>query len=253
MLDATMLNFDDGDLFDQNGNPNFTCNGDYDARTQEDTLTGQLMSLSTRTTGAIRELEGTGGTTPLTVNSPVVNKAFEAANALIRIVNSTLLSNHAYTSLQPLAREEAERQQNTDYGLVFLVLAVHQHVLALFRAICDSIQRSLGSIGPVSEQQQQALHGNGASSAQFVMVLQLVMHMINRVGRSLRIGSRDAGRSIAVIHPHDLTSGLEGREEGGGSQSVVDLAREMLRALPNEHDKIKHAIQGLQTCMEESI
>lgn len=154
-----MVNFDDSDLYDWNSNPNFATNRDYDARsqeetitarTQEDTLTGQLMSLSARTTSATRELEGTSSTAPLTVNSSVVNEAFEVANALVRIVHSITQSNQAYTSLQPLAREETERQQNTDYGLVFLALAFHQHVLALFMAICHSIQRSIGSIDPLS-------------------------------------------------------------------------------------------------------
>lgn len=270
LLETTIPGFDDGDPYGWNNNSSFTCSGDCDDRAQEgldaspalsrdegkgtvDVLTGQLMALSTRATRTTRELHRASSTTPLTVNSPVVNETFEAANALVRIVHSIPLENCTSASSQPLPRDENGRQPTTDYGLVFLALASHQHVLSLFRAVCDSIQRSLGSMAPGSEQQQQALHGDEASSAQFVMVLQLVMHMINRVGRSLRMGSRNAAGSVTGTHSHELTLGLEGGEESGGSQCVVDLAQDMLRTLPDEHIKLRQVIQGLQTCMEERI
>ncbi len=292
IAETTMPGFDDGDRYGWNNNPSLssipmalpvpsghaTCSGDGDVGIQEglgdspalsrdesegtvDALTGQVMALSTRATRATRQLDRAGSSTPLTVNSPVVNEAFEAANALVRIINSIPLANSTSASSQPLPRDENEPQPTTDYGLVFLALASHQHVLALFRAISDSIQRSLGSMAPGSEQQQQALHGDGASSAQFVMVLQLVMHLINRVGRSLRMGSRNAAGSgadgqvtgIALLHPHELTFGLEGGEESGGSQCVVDLAQDMLRTLPDEHVNLRQVIQRLQTRMEERL
>jgi uncharacterized membrane protein YgcG len=294
LLETTMPSFDDGDPYGwTTNNPSFTYNRDCDDdRIQEvspplsrdegngndttvDALAAQLMALSTQATRATRELDRTGTATPLTVNSPVVNEAFEAANALVRIINSIPLATSTYTtcssSHQPPPRDESERQLQqqqqpaTDYGLVFLALASHQHILALFRAVCDSIQRSLGSIAPGSAQRQQALHSSdGASSAQFVMVLQLVMHLINRVGRSLRMGSRGgaaAGSSSSSSSHHELlTFGLEGGEESGGgggsssnSQCVVDLAQLMLRTLPDEHVKLRQVIQGLQTCMEEKV
>lgn len=252
LLDAAMPNFDDSDSYDWN-NPNFTSNGDYDLGTQEDTLTEQLLSLSIRTTRATRELEGVNHTAPLTVNSSVVNDAFEAVNALIRVINSISLSNHTNLSLQPMARQETERQQSIDYGLTFQTLAFHQNILALFKAIFGSIRRSLGSIGPMSEQQRQALHGNGASSAQFIMVLQLIMHMINRVDRSLRTGSQDTGRSVAAIHSKDSMFGHESLLEDGGSQCVIDIATRSLRELPDEHNKIRKTIRELQTLVEEMI
>jgi hypothetical protein len=292
IAETTMPGFDDGDPYGWNNNPGFppipvalpvpsgdaTCNGDCDFGTQEslgdspalsqdegkgtvDALTEQLMALSTRATRATRQLDRAASSMPLTVNSPVVNEAFEAANTLVRIINSIPLANSISASSQPLPRDEDEPQPTTDYGLVFLALASHQHVLALFRAICDSIQRSLGSMAPGSEQQQQALHGDGASSAQFVMVLQLVMHLINRVGRSLRMRIRNAAgsgadgqvASIAFLRPHELTLGIEGGEESGGSQCVVDLAQHVLRTLPDEHIKLRQVIQGLQTRMEERL
>jgi hypothetical protein len=256
LLDAASLpHFDDSDAYDWNKNAHFSCNGDYEAaRTPEDMITGQLMSLSSRTMRATRELEHSGSTALLTVNSPVVNEAFEVANALVRIVNTISPSDPTCTSLQPLAHEDNEKQHTIDYGSVFLALAFHQHVLALFRAICDSIQRSLGSIGPIIEQQQQALHGNSASSAQFVMVLQLVMHMVNRIGRSLRIGNRDTTRAVTITHPQNSAFGLDSaRDENTDSQSIVDMAQEIIRGLGDEHGKIKRTIQSLQSCMEDGM
>ncbi|KAF2122759.1 hypothetical protein BDV96DRAFT_681399 [Lophiotrema nucula] len=287
-----MPDFDSGDPYGWNSNPSFssipvtlpvsngevTWSRDCGVGTQEgpgdspahsrdegkgtvDTLTGQLMALSTQVTRATRQLDCTGSITPLTVNSSVVNEAFEATNTLVRIINSIPLANSTSASSHPLPHDENEPKSNTDCGLIFLVLASHQHVLALFRGICDSIQRSLGSMAPGSEQQQQALHGDGASSAQFVMVLQLVIHLINRVCRTLRIGSRSAAGSgaddqatgIALLHPYELTFGLEGRDESGGSQCVINLAQDMLRTLPDEHVKLRQVIQGLQTRMEERL
>jgi hypothetical protein len=114
-----------------------------------------------------------------------------------------------------------------------------------------------------SDQQQQALHGDGASSAQFVMVLQLIVHLINRLGRSLRMDSRNANASgsgaddqatgIALFHPHEPTPGLEGGDEPADSPGIIRLAQDMLRQLPEEHVKLRQVIQGLQTCMEERL
>jgi len=227
-----------------------------------DDLTGQVMALSSGARRAARQLERVGNTnTPLTVNSPVVNDAFEAANALVRIINSITLAKSTSSAPQPVFRDENDPRPTPDYGLMFLALASHQHVLALFRAICGSIQRSLGSMAVGSDQQQQALHGDGASSAQFVMVLQLIVHLINRLGRSLRMDSRNTAASgaddqvtgIALFHPHEPIPGLEGGEEAGDSPGIVDLAQDMLRRLPEEHVKLRQVIQGLQTLMEERL
>ncbi|OCK73569.1 hypothetical protein K432DRAFT_430522 [Lepidopterella palustris CBS 459.81] len=257
-LDTTMACIDDGDAYSWNNNPDLTYNRDGDDRTQvgsgtsptisrdegKETLTGQLMKLSNRAMGATRELECAAITTPLTVNSPVVNEAFEAANALVRIINSIPLADSTYGSSQSLSRE---RQLPTEYSLIFLALASHQHVLALFRAICDSIKRSLGSILQGTESQQQTLHGAGSSSAQFIMVLQLIMHLLNRIGRSLRMGNR------RNTDQHMLTFEPEGGEESGSLQGIVDSAQVMLRTLPDEHVKLSEVIQELQVCVEEGV
>lgn len=165
------------------------------------------MKLSNRAVGAARELECAVITTPLTVKSPVVNEAFEAANALVRIINSIPLADSTYGSSQPLS---PKRQVPAEYSLIFQALSAHQHVLSLFRAVFDSIKRSLGSILQETEpQQQKSLHGDGSSSAQFIMVLQLIMYVVNRIGRSLRSGNRsNTGQSM-------LTSQAKGGEESG--------------------------------------
>jgi hypothetical protein len=255
-LDTTMACIDDGDAYSWNNTSDLTFSRDGDDRTQvgsgtsattssdegKETLTARLMKLSNRAVGAARELECAVITTPLTVNSPVVNEAFEAANALVQIVNSIPLADSTYGSSQPLSRE---RKVPIEYSLIFQALAAHQHVLALFRAICDSIKRSLGSILQETELQQQSLHGAGSSSAQFIMVLQLIMHLVNRIGRSLRIGSRRSTDQSM------LTSHAEGGEEIGSLQGIIDSAQVMLRTLPDEHVELSEVIQKLQVCIEE--
>lgn len=284
IAETTMPGFDDGDQYGWNNNDSLPSipaalpgpSRDCDIRSQEDlgdspalprneskgtvdALTGQIMALSTRATHATRQLDRADSSMPLTVNSPVVNEAFETADALVRIIINITLANSTPASSQLLSRDENEPQPTTDYGLVFQALASHQHVLALFRAICDSIQRSLGSMVPGSEQQQQALHSDEASPAQFVMVLQLIMHLTNRLGRGLQLESRNVAGSgangqvtgISLFHPHELTPELEAGEKSGGSACVVDLAQDMLRKLPDEHIKLRQVIQALQTRMEE--
>lgn len=260
-LETTMSCINNGDAYSWNNSPELTYHRVCDNRTQEgsetsrtlsrdegkETLTGQLMKLSNRAMDAIRELESAVIATPLTVNSPVVNEAYEAANSLVRIINSIPLADSTYGSSQRLSRDEREQHLPTEISPIFPALASHQHVLALFRAICDCIQRSLKSITHGPEPQQPTLHGAGSSSAQFIMVLQLIMHLLNRIGRSLRMGNQKN------THQHELMFGPEGSEESGGLQGIVDSAQVMLRTLPDEHVKLSEVIQELQACIEEGV
>jgi hypothetical protein len=260
-LDPTMTCLDDGDAHSWNNNADLTYNTEIDNRIQEgpgtnltfsrdegkETLTRQLMKLSDRVMGATRELEGAVMTTSLTVNSPVVNEAFEAANALVHIINNISLADSTYGSSRPLSRDENERQLVTEYNPIFLALASYQHVLALFHAVCDFIKRSLGSIVQGTVLQQQTLHGAGSSSAQFIMVLQLIMHLLNRIGRCLRMGNREN------TDQHELTFGSDGHGESGSFESIVDSAQAMLKTLPDEHVKLSELIQELQSCIEDGL
>jgi hypothetical protein len=260
-LDTTMACIDDGDTYSWNNNPDLTFHRDGDDRNQVDlgssptlcrdegkeALCGQLMYLSNRAIGTTRELESAVITTPLTVNSPVVEEAFEAANALVRIINNIPLADSACGSSQRLTRE---RHVLTEHSLIFQALATHQHVLALFRAIYDFVKRSLRSTLQETEPQQLSLHGAGSSSAQFIMVLQLIMHLVNRIGRSLRIGNgRISDQSVQTLQ----TPLTEGGEESSSLQGIVDSAQAVLRTLPNEHVKLNEDIQELQVCIEEGV
>jgi hypothetical protein len=260
-LDTSMVCIDDGDAHSWSNPPDLTYNTESDNRTQEgpgtnptlsrdegkESLTGQLMKLSNRAMGATRELECAVITTSLTVNSPPVNEAFEAANALVHILNSISLADSTYSSSRPWSRGENERQLPIEYNPIFLALASYQHVLALFHAVCDFIKRSLGSIVQGSELQQQTLHGAGSTPAQFTMVLQLIRHLLNRIGRSLRMGNREN------TDQHELTFGPDGGGESGSLESLVDSAQVMLRTLPDEHVKLSELIKELQACIEEGF
>ncbi len=210
-------------------------------------LAEQLMKLSNRATGATRELECAIVTTPLTVNSSVVNDAFEAANALVHIINDLARADSA--SSQPLSHDGGERPPALKDGAIFLVLACHQHILVLFHAVCNCIKRSVGPVvqGTKPQLQQKALHDAGSSPAQFIMVLQLIMHLLNRLGRSLRIGSSKGSDQdmLAVV--------LDGAGENGCLEGILDSAQGMLRGLPDEHVRLVGAIQELQAYIEEGL
>ncbi|KAI0176908.1 hypothetical protein BJ166DRAFT_10496 [Pestalotiopsis sp. NC0098] len=207
---------------------------------KEENPTEQLMKMSNWATGATRELEREATPTPLTVNSLVVSEAFEAANTLVRIINDILLAGSADGSPQasPLP---------TEYSPIFLALASHQHILALFRAVCDSIKRSLSFTCEAIQPEEQTLHAAGSSSAQSVMILQLIMHLLNRISRSLRI------RNQKNTETHDLMFGIESGAEDRSSQSIIDSAQVMLRTLPDEHARLREVIQELQDHIEEGV
>ncbi|KAF2647848.1 hypothetical protein K491DRAFT_277231 [Lophiostoma macrostomum CBS 122681] len=286
--ETNISNLDDGGQYDWNNfsfpsgplhpsapGDDTTFSGDFDVyaqvnpedskvstRTEDpiDAITRQLTTLSEQTIQATRQLVCAGGDVTLTVNSPVINEAFAGANTLVRIINSLPFAGAACPTLQgcSFVSDDNDSQSTINCGLVFLVLASHQHMLALFRAICHSIQHSLESMALGYEQQQQALHGDGASSAQFVMVLQLVVHLLNRVNRSLRIGNRseeadgyDNGRAFFLSQR--ISSGLDDNKDGDTSPSVVDFAGGLLRSLPDEHVRVRQVIQGLQRRMEELL
>ncbi len=141
-----------------------------------------------------------------------------------------------------------------DVGLIFMALASHQHLLALFRGICNAINRCLDSIVAGHEQQQQGLHDNKSSAvAQCVMVLQLLMHMINRLDQSLfrsRVSSESSRQVTPVtptthIHPLFIDA-----KESGGSQGLPSLAQSLVVSIPDEHVKLRSVIEELQRRIE---
>ncbi|USP82129.1 hypothetical protein yc1106_09403 [Curvularia clavata] len=190
-----MACIDNGDAYSwTNGSSPTLCRDEI-----KEALSRQLIRLSNRSIGTAREIESAVIITPLTVNSPVIEKQFEIANALVCVINKSSSGRH----------------------LIFQALVTLAHVLALFRAIYDIIKRSLEFPFKETEPQQPSLHGAGSSSARFVMVPQLIMHLVNRIGRSLRIGNRRIKEQSVQTLQTPLT---EGGEESSGLQGIVDSA-----------------------------
>ncbi|QGI68024.1 uncharacterized protein FFB20_15815 [Fusarium fujikuroi] len=231
-------------------------------------LSLQLTAISQRATRAKRRLHR-AGCPPPTVSSPEVNEAFEDTNNLLRIANN--ITN----ACAHLCDEASSNSITLDYGLVFSALASHQHLLALFKAICHLIQRYLESMTSANQhrqQQQQRLHDGdiGPSSvAQFVMVLQLLTYLINRMDRNLA--------QVNGPHGHGLETSLGGQatpitpstgyqdivqsmlihrgdknNTTGSSQSLPIIGQVVLGAIPDEHKRLRQVIQELQTRIERS-
>ncbi|KAL3957169.1 hypothetical protein ACCO45_007747 [Purpureocillium lilacinum] len=163
-----------------------------------DALSSQLISLSQRATRTMRRL-ARPGRVPLTVSSPEVNEALEDTNTLIRIINDITAPDRDDSTLDPTT---------TDHGLAFSALACHQHLVALFRAICDAIHRCLEAKKEHQEQHHRSRQHSdiGPSSvAQFVMVLQLLMHLINRMDRTLFQGNPSMWQSARSSTDGNIT------------------------------------------------
>ena len=231
-----------------------------DDKDPTDVLSSQLTSLSQRAMRAMRRLVRPGRA-PLTVSSPEVNEALEDTNTLIRIMNNITAPDRDDITLDPTT---------TDYGLAFSALACHQHFVALFRAFCDAIHRCLQS----KKEHQQQYHRSrqhsdvGPSSlAQFVMVLQLLMYLINRMDRSLFQNNPSmwhgprlsTGGHITPVTPnvanYHTIDPIPSEAAAGGSSphgGLLVLVQDIVGTIPNEHEKLRHIIQKLQTEMEHS-
>lgn len=233
-----------------------------DNRDPTDALSSQLTSLGQRARRAMRRLV-LPDRTPLTVSSPEVNEALEDTNTLIRIMNKITAPDRDDITIHPTT---------TNYSLAFSALACHQHLVALFRAICDAIHRCLQS----QKEPRQRHNRSGQTSdvgpssvAQFVMVLQLLMHLINRMDRSLfqstssmRHGTRisaSTGSHLAPVTPstaNHVTPDPTRIEAAAGSSvppgGLLVLVQDIVETIPNEHEKLRQVIQKLQTEMEHS-
>ncbi|KAJ4259559.1 hypothetical protein NW762_007488 [Fusarium torreyae] len=229
----------------------------------------QLAAISQRATRATRRLQR-ADCPPPTVSSPEVNEAFEDTNNLLRIANN-ITNTYAH-----LFDEASSSLVALDYGLVFSALASHQHLLALFKAICHLIQRCLESMTSANQhrqQQQQRLHDGdiGPSSvAQFVMVLQLLMHLINQMDRNLAQANGPDGHGLETslggqATPITPSTGYEDivqrmlinrgdkNNTKGSSQSpcrLPTIGKVVLGAIPDEHKRLRQFIQELQTRIE---
>lgn len=222
-------------------------------------LSSQLVALSQRATRAMRRLVHRGEA-PLTVSSPEVNGALEDTNTLIRIINDiATLDNERGEAVNTSAAT------TTNSAVPFLAITCHQHLVALFRAICDAIYRCQKEKDEHYELQDQQPNRGGqysaigpSSVAQFVMVLQLLMHLINRIDRSLfqshsSILHGAKSSTGDQIIPATSRASIPSQAAAGGSSpngGLLILVEDLVRAIPNEHEKLRQAIQKLQTEIE---
>ncbi|MCJ1287777.1 hypothetical protein MMC26_007129 [Xylographa opegraphella] len=231
-----------------------------DDKSSTDGLFPQLTFLSQRATRAMRRLVRPGRA-PLTVSSPEVNEALENTNTLIRIINNIITPHRDDITLDPTT---------TDKGLAFSALACHQHLVALFRAICDAIRCCLQSKKDYQQQHHRSRQNSGvgpSSVAQFVMVLQLLMHLINRMDRSLfqnnpsawhDAGLFNGGHSTPVtpdMAHHSTIDPIQSDVTAGDSSphgGLLVLVQDIVGTIPNQHEKLRQVIQKLQAEMEHS-
>jgi hypothetical protein len=229
-------------------------------------LSAQLVALSQRATRAVRRLVRPGGA-PLTVSSPEINAVLEDTNTLIRAINNITAPHRERGDNDMTSNGDAT---TTNSALPFLALTCHQHLVALFHAICDAIYRCQKEQKEHYQQhQQQHQHQSqtqrsrqnsdiGPSSiAQFVMVLQLLMHLINRIDRSLfqnhpsmRHGSRPSTGNISPVTSSDLILSQTAAEGSSPHGGLLDLVQNIVRTIPDEHEKLRQVIQKLQTEIE---
>jgi hypothetical protein len=219
-------------------------------------LFSQLVALSQRAVRAIGHLARPQGP-PLTVLSPEVNGVLEDTNTLIRIINDI---NERGDMLAD--------ETTTNSALPFLALACHQHLVALFHAICDAIYRCQKEQKQQKEQKEhyqqhhqqhhRRQHSNiGPSSvAQFVMVLQLLMHLTNRIYRSVfqsQLSTRHGTRSSTdgYITPVVPSDSIPSQTTGSSPNGVLlGLVQDLVGRIPKEHEKLRQVIHKLQTEIE---
>ncbi|KAL4968125.1 Zn(II)2Cys6 transcription factor domain-containing protein [Aspergillus stella-maris] len=257
--DSLIDEYDDDD--DDDDNDNDTDND----RATSTSLFSQLTSLSKRTRKAKRRLTRPDQI-PLTVSSPEVNEALESTNALLRIMNNIAA---------PITQCDITLDTNrstSDQGLAFLALACHQQLVALFRAICDAVRRWLQHRDDECRNRQRSNSGSSSSCssdigpssvAQFIMVLQLLIHLINRMDRSLPASRVQNQHNPSLMWPseEDISSSsshshcdpllpetiASGSPTPGG---LLVLVKDIVGTIPHEHENLRQIIQKLQTEME---
>ncbi|EAQ87446.1 predicted protein [Chaetomium globosum CBS 148.51] len=244
-------------------------------------LFSQLTAVSQRAMRTARRLARSGkgvDATNLMVSSPEVNEALEDTNTLISTVNDIM-------TIAETAGHDDSTVTTDCAGLAFSALACHQNLMTLFRAICDAIQGRLQAQKEEREQQRQqpqeqqqhATRDNSAMGplnvAQFVMVLQLLMHLISRMGRFLVIshtGTEQESRFIAPAAMLDcstmVTDGYaadnaSGQSSGSSATPVhnstrrsglLEHVRDIVGNIPSEHDRLRLMIRVLQAEMDHA-
>lgn len=230
-------------------------------------LFSQLTAISQRAMQTARRLvhSGTGaGVTTLMVSSPEVNEALEDTERLISTANDIMKA-------AATARRDDSMTTTDCTGLAFSALACHQNLMTLFRAIYDAIEGRLQAKKEEREQQQHAARDNSGMGpldvAQFVMVLQLLMHLINRMDRFLVISPTTTEQESQFIasgalldcsnmatddYANDIfvgqsTASLATPAHHSTRRSgMLEHVQEIIGNLPLERERLKLIIQKLQ-------
>lgn len=231
-------------------------------------LTSQATAVSAQAVSATRLLLRPGSAPP-TVSSAHVNEAFEGTRTLVRIINNivAMVSPGDGGDELEAARGDGGCRAADIGGLVLTTLACHQHLLVFFRAIYDSIDRCVESVAAEKRPPGggggcgSSLHGDGPPcTAQFTMVLQLLMHLINRMDRCLfparpsspvssSVTSTYGGASGGSSLDRDL-AGQEAEDMMPDTVGIPNLAQALVRAMPDDHLRLRRTILQLQTRME---
>ncbi|KAH7303658.1 hypothetical protein B0I35DRAFT_177203 [Stachybotrys elegans] len=226
----------------------------------------QLTGLSLKITRARRRLTGPNAQPP-TVSSPEVTEALEYTNTLTDVFNKIVAAASSSDKTGGIAPSSTTSSSITpaaiDNSVILLALASHQHLITLLEAICDAVRRCLDSVSASTDRRDPSQGKVGAFSvAHFVMVLQLLMHLINRIDRSLfQVRQHSAANGAYIITEHGLSSmeGVQNNEvEDSTSQYLVQqpqgslpaLAVGVVQGLPDQLGRLRKIIQELQTTMD---
>ncbi|KAF5637532.1 fungal zn(2)-Cys(6) binuclear cluster domain protein [Fusarium sp. NRRL 25303] len=214
-------------------------------------LTSQAMAVSTKTISATTALLHSNSAPP-TVSSQYVNQAFDGTRSLVRIINTISII---------ISREKDENSSEAVSccgigGLALTILACQQHLLGLFKAICKSIEHCIDEKSrektAFETNHSSSLMGDPApSSAQFTMVLQLLVHLINRLDRCLFAGIQTMPSTNEYQGVMDLTrTEKNGEELGSDRASISGFAQGSITGLSEQHHRLRQIISQLQGQMD---
>lgn len=207
------------------------------------TLQQQIMMLNSDILSVKHQL--LSDRSPASVSSLCVSKALEGTKTWLRIVQGMLSIT---TPVEPHgAPKEAAVGVNcasADLGaMTMMILAGHQNLLSLFGAICGSIEQNLRTMTDRRDSHSSKIllqHEALPSAAQFTMVLQLLLHLVNRVDRVL-LSTRDAsdGGMEPLHEPHKRSS-----------MGILSLTQSLIQTMPYAHASLQKTILALQARVE---
>ncbi|KAF5554447.1 fungal zn(2)-Cys(6) binuclear cluster domain-containing protein [Fusarium napiforme] len=214
-------------------------------------LTSQAMAVSTKTISATMALYHPRSAPP-TVSSQYVNQAFDGTRTLVRIINTISMIISGENDENTLEGESCCGIG----GLALTTLACQQHLLGLFKAIYKSIEHCIDEKSREKTafgiDDSSSLIGDPApSSAQFTMVLQLLVHLINRLDRCLFTGVQSTPSPNKHQGGMNVTHFEKNADELGSDRtSIAGLAQGSITGLSLEYHRLRQIISQLQGQMD---